>query len=533
MENAGRVRAGRPVESLFDVEVKGASKIKAEEQDPRVRTRVITDAELHELHMSGKAPPAVLSSQKKRNQKGGLLGKAGLRGVESTGMPKQLVDFAMATQTAPVVIPVGMLLYGAGSKVETENDPMARQFGFPHSGIPDAGLKQLPDAPPVCGNLSLYRCASCRDYLTKAEFACECVFHPGRYVHKGHSHWAWTCCRSVDQACRGCHKRSTHTEDRHFSDVVRSLGCELSELEMHRQSEQLRQRWPTSYGEGRLAVEVRINGGRETVNLKVLAPPQPSIAAVKTLLQQADQRFPSASTELATTLGGPALRDSSALVHAEGLQSNGFAASDGCTSALVLYTLQTPAQLGPGGAAESEQTVDEDRSTWKRVPLRPGDSLQKLSIKYNLPVATIKSANNIIGAEVEAWRDELWLPPRAEPGQRFQRPKSKEDTFLWLLQGGFGDGHESTKGMQSKLPPREEVAAYICMNNGDVEAAVKEWIADTDWENEQLTATPMVHADSMRKGCASKSLPEADFIATTTCANPVAKDCTLPMSADI
>ena len=67
-------------------------------QDPRVRTRVISDGQLAEQLATGKAPPSVKSSQKKRTEKGGLLGKLGMRSVESTGMPDAYIK---ASELAP------------------------------------------------------------------------------------------------------------------------------------------------------------------------------------------------------------------------------------------------------------------------------------------------------------------------------------------------------------------------------------------------------------------------------------------------
>jgi|EP01047_Picozoa_sp_COSAG01_P060325 hypothetical protein len=274
------------LEARFEVDVRGGRAVEREAQDPRVRTRVIEDVELKRLADTGEVPSAVQSSLKGRRDKGGLLGKAGLRGVESTGMPASMVNFAIATHTAPVVLPVGMLLYGAGSKVQTANDPMASQMGFPHSGLPGPEARQMPDALPATGNLSLYRCTCCRRYISKAEFCVECTYHVGHYKNKGHSHYAWSCCNALDKDHPGCRKKSSHTEDRKFSEIVRSMGCEPSELEMRSQAEKLRARWPAAYADGHLAVEVRVRrGGRqECIELRVLAPPQPSIGAVKTLL---------------------------------------------------------------------------------------------------------------------------------------------------------------------------------------------------------------------------------------------------------
>ena len=104
----------------------------------------------------------------------------------------------------------------------------------------------------------------------------------------------------------------------------------------------------------------------------------------------------------------------------------------------------------------------QERKRWKKVPVRRGDSLQKLSLKYNIPVALIKSSNNIIGAEIEAWRDELWLPPSAVEGQKLKRPTNKVEEFFWLLKGE-GEEEPSARGtgMQVSLPSRDEVQVYL------------------------------------------------------------------------
>ena len=86
-------------------------------QRPRVREvldRLGETDEARALLRGDQEPPLGATSDLRealvRAEKGGLLGKAGLRGVESEGMPDALVGFAMATHTAPVVIPVGMML---------------------------------------------------------------------------------------------------------------------------------------------------------------------------------------------------------------------------------------------------------------------------------------------------------------------------------------------------------------------------------------------------------------------------------------
>ena len=92
--------SGRAIGTTFDVDVKGSDKVEIAEQDPRVRTRLISDEQLANMQATGKVPPQVKSSQKKRTEKGGLLGKLGLRSVESTGMPDAYVK-AMVSRALP------------------------------------------------------------------------------------------------------------------------------------------------------------------------------------------------------------------------------------------------------------------------------------------------------------------------------------------------------------------------------------------------------------------------------------------------
>ncbi len=235
-------------------------------------------------------------------------------------------------------------------------------------------------------------------------------------------------------------------------------------------------------------MEVRRKGG-DSISLQVLAPPQPSIAAVKTLLQAKDRMFSVDKTILSTSEGGEALDDRSPLTVAKGLVATGFACVDGCSRALVLYSRRDGASdQGKGDHQQQQQDRLEvqERKRWKKVPIRRGDSLQKLSLKYNLPVALIKSSNNIIGAEIEAWRDELWLPPSAVEGQKLRRPTNKVEEFFWLLKGeGEEEQSARAKGMQVSLPSREEVQVYLDMHQNNVEQAVKAWDDDMDWEEEQ------------------------------------------------
>jgi hypothetical protein len=420
----------RSMESLFDVEVKGGRKAEVQKQDPRVHTRIISDEELAQMLESGAPPRAVKASLKKRTEKGGLLGKAGLRNVESTGMPQQLVTVAMATKTAPIVLPIGWALYGFGTSedLNIHNDPRDHLFGMSFGPKPTI---DIPDAPRISGGLAMYRCSGCTRYLQAAEFQSECVFHPGSFTGEYGSVKArtrvWSCCKDSDENHPGCRRRQNHTEDVEFSRICRSLGQQIPAHALQAQADELRAKFPGAYGDGSLAVEVRVQGG-DSINLQVLAPPQPSIAAVKTLLHAKVTTWHPERTVLSTRLGGEPLEDRSALTLAEGLAATGFACTGGCTRAVVLYARpQTAVKASDTASPEQQQQKLEsdraelhERKKWKKVPIRRGDSLQKLSLKYNLPVALIKSSNNIIGAEIEAWRDELWLPPSAAEGQKLR-----------------------------------------------------------------------------------------------------------------
>ena len=92
-------------ETLFEVEVQQSRNVERQAQDPRVRTRLISDAELKASAEANTVPQAVKSSLKKRTERGGLLGKAGLRDAGSTGMPAGMVALSMATHGA--ALPVG------------------------------------------------------------------------------------------------------------------------------------------------------------------------------------------------------------------------------------------------------------------------------------------------------------------------------------------------------------------------------------------------------------------------------------------
>lgn len=81
----------------------------------------------------------------------------------------------VVTQAAPIMLPVGMILYGTGSKQEKDFDAdaetaMNSQMGFPCSALPAKPPKAMPAPKGAGGNLSMYRCSCCHEYKAKAEF---------------------------------------------------------------------------------------------------------------------------------------------------------------------------------------------------------------------------------------------------------------------------------------------------------------------------------------------------------------------------
>lgn len=72
-----------------------------------------------------------------------------------------------------------------------------------------------------------------------------------------------------------------------------------------------------------------------------------------------------------------------------------------------------------------------------------------------------------------------------------RRPADKVEEFVWLLRGG-NDGNGRKREGSRREPEREEVVAYLAMNDDNVQAALEEWIADEGWEaqaNETISST--------------------------------------------
>eukprot|EP01047_Picozoa_sp_COSAG01_P060326 COSAG01_NODE_7379_length_3230_cov_2.198978_2_plen_112_part_00 len=78
---------------------------------------------------------------------------------------------------------------------------------------------------------------------------------------------------------------------------------------------------------------------------------------------------------------------------AEGLTAGGTATrTPGCARALVLYVLGHPEAQARGVGARGREPV-ADRQGWVKVPLRTGDSLQKLCLKYHLRASSMPDRN--------------------------------------------------------------------------------------------------------------------------------------------
>jgi hypothetical protein len=208
-----------------------------------------------------------------------------------------------------------------------------------------------------------------------------------------------------------CAKRPTHTEDVTFTQLARQLGCEMSESQRAARVEALKEQFGTAFDGN--AIRVAVQKQSATVVILVPAPPLPTIGAVKAILRSDHPHFAGRHVQL----GAAPVRPLHPVVPFD--------------DSLPLGQLRPfekrkklhPAQLTEDGALSIfvlESNIRDERSgtaargsDWVKVPLHPGDSLAKLSLLHNLDVATLKAANNIIGSEIEGWRDDLWLPPLA------------------------------------------------------------------------------------------------------------------------
>ena len=117
------------------------------------------------------------------------------------------------------------------------------------------------------------------------------------------------------------------------------------------------------------------------------------------------------------------------------------------------------------------------------MKLAHGDTLSKLALRYNLDAATIKTANGLIGNEIECWRDELWLPPLQ--GQQ-PRPAEQVDPLCQFRSELHTMRRRQLHGTQvMELPSRLEAQAYLSLHNNDMMSAVCAFEEDAIWAFEQ------------------------------------------------
>ena len=326
------------------------------------------------------------------------------------------------------------------------------------------------------GVLSLYRCRYCNGYVSRNEFDTTCRYHPGRFVGRGGPlapprHWS--CCKGTTPDSPPCAKRPTHTEDVTFTQLARQLGCEMSESQRAARVEALKEQFGTAFDGN--AIRVAVQKQSATVVILVPAPPLPTIGAVKAILRSDHPHFAGRHVQL----GAAPVRPLHPVVPFD--------------DSLPLGQLRPfekrkklhPAQLTEDGALSIfvlESNIRDERSgtaargsDWVKVPLHPGDSLAKLSLLHNLDVATLKAANNIIGSEIEGWRDDLWLPPLAA-----LRPAPKAGKVDYVAR--FRIALRAKSGAAAaRVVEADEAEAYLSMFENDVEAAVGEYMADAAW----------------------------------------------------
>ena len=339
-----------------------------------------------------------------------------------------------------------------------------------HGAALEGGLQN------TSGVLPLYRCRFCNGYVSRNEFDTTCRYHPGRFVGRGGPlapprHWS--CCHGTTPDAPPCTKRPAHTEDTTFSHLARQLGCEMTEAQRVARVEKLKEQFGTAF-EGH-AIRVAVQKSSATVVIRVPAPPTPTIAHVKAILRSDHPHFAGRNVQLGAAPVRPLhpvlpFEDSLPLgqlrrcenrdaLHAAQLTEDG---------ALSIFVLESKTRDEKAGTAARG-------SDWVKVPIHPGDSLAKLALLHNLDVATLKAANNIIGSEIEPWKDEIWLPPLATL-RPAPKPAKIDYVARFRLVLRAKAGPDSVRAVE-----KEEAESYLAMFDNDVDASVAEYMADSEW----------------------------------------------------
>jgi hypothetical protein len=360
--------------------------------------------------------------------------------------------------------------------------------------------------------LPLLRCSRCAQYIATAEFTTtSCVYHPKRYTP---GKWCrWECCKATGRDAPGCTTRCQHTEDTEFSALAQKLGCELTPQQLQRREEKLATTFGAAWGcDGTIRVMVHHQDrsqllqvpwlGADVGSLKaILASAHPELAGRRAESLELGECAVQPLTPVSPLHDTLALTDlSSEVIDAGACSKHG---------AIDLFVLAPPRAHRTGAGAGSARGPD-----WVRVQLRMGDTLTKLALQYNLDAATIKSANGIVGSEIEAWRDELWLPPLAgslhpppltlevvaDPSRLFHRELRIHRTQQQQQQQM---GAAPMAATTSETPSQPEIDAYMALHDGDISAAVAAFHEDAAWAAAQPAPQWTAMAATGRSGSAS------------------------------
>ncbi len=402
-------------------------------------------------------------------RKGGAALQEGLQATPRKG--GAALEEELRCQPCPVVhaTPAGP---GSVQGVEAVAvEPMVVEGQVCGHGVADEGGLQN-----TSGTLSLYRCRFCNGYVTRNEFDTACRYHPGRFIGRGGPlapprHWS--CCHGTTPDAAPCAKRPVHTEDVTFTHLARQLGCEMTDAQRAARVEKLNELFGTAFDGN--AIRVAVQKSSATVVIRVPAPPTPTIAHVKAILRSDYPHFAGRNVQL----GAAPVRPLHPVVPFDDSLPLGQLRQFEKREALH------PAQLTEDGALSIfvlESSIRDEKagtaargSDWVKVPLHPGDSLAKLALLHNLDVATLKSANNIIGSEIDAWRDDIWLPPLAS-----KRPPPKQGKIDYVARFRIALRAKGA-GPDAVRVEKEEAESYLAIFDNDVDAAVAEYMADSEW----------------------------------------------------
>ena len=427
-----------------------------------------------------------LSKQRRKGEDGPLLEQ----GWDPT-LPRALVvDGAKTCDDGPVVVGAYAQRLRSNTAIPEKGSPSERPLvaidgHFVADPRPSTGGRGTEgQRKATSGNLPLFRCTKCESYVSGIEFQQACVHHTARYTP---GKWCrWECCKATGHDAPGCCRLPAHTEDLAFSNLTRSLGCEPSPADLQRQRASLFEFFGEAFDGNCIRVRLRKEGS--TVLVDVPAPPVPDIAGVKAVVLSLHPHWAGRTIQIGTAPVQPLtpvepLHDSLPLTR---LPSSARlpAQRKGEEAAITLFVLSPP---------RHKRGTPARGADWVLVPVRVGDTLAKFALQHNLDTATIKSANGIVSSDIEAWRDELWLPPLAGALGSPSDP-SVEAVVAFKQQ----------LAKQTGAPPapveRIEAEAYLAMYGGDAGEAAQAFRGDTEWAATHPMPSSRFVEDTARDG---------------------------------